>query len=115
MFSTKVLIEAAHLINFTSPILERGEALYVFIRATRRSGRLQSKGTTFNSLFQDFQYWPGVEDRPRGLPLRSQVLYRVSLMACFREICRTAMCIKRKSRHALLEKKGEFYAAKCNK
>ena len=78
MFSTKVLIEPGHLINFTSPILERGGALYVFIRATRRSGRLQSKGNTFTHLFQDSQYWSALEDRPRSLPLCSQVLYRVS-------------------------------------
>ena len=30
MFSTKVLIEPGHLINFTSPILETGGELYVF-------------------------------------------------------------------------------------
>ena len=37
--------------DFTSPILETGGALYVFIRATRRSGRLKSKGNTFTQLF----------------------------------------------------------------
>ena len=66
-----------HLINFTSPTLEtEGEALYVFIRATKRSGCLQGKG----------KYWSGFEDRPRGLPLCSQV----------REICRPAMCINKR-------------------
>ena len=74
MFSTKVLIKVGHLINFTSPVLETGGALYVFIRAKRRFRRLQDKGNTFTQLFQDSQYWSGLEDRPCGLPLKNQVL-----------------------------------------
>ena len=41
----------------------------------------------FAQLFQDSQYWSGLKDR------------------VLREICRTAMCIKRNSKHALLEEK----------
>ena len=68
----------------------------MFIRATKRSGLLQGKG----------KYWFGLEDRPRGLPLCSQV----------REICRTAMCInKRKACVTGGKKKKEFHAAKYNK
>ena len=45
VFSTKVLIGDTFL---TSPIGD-GAAIYVVIRATRRSSRLQGKGSTFIS------------------------------------------------------------------
>ena len=67
----------------------------MFIRATKRSGRLQGKS----------KYWSGLEDGPRGLPLCSQV----------REICWTAMCINKRKARVIGRKKKEFHAVKYNK
>ena len=47
------------------------QPFYVVIRATRRSSRLQGKGSTFISqLFQDPEYWSGPGNRTRDLPLQ---------------------------------------------
>ena len=77
MFSTKVLIEPGHLINFTSPILERGGALYVFIRATRRSGHLQRKAILSLIYFKT----PSI-----GPPLRIDLAASRSAVKCSTEL-----------------------------
>ena len=72
-----------------SPVLEKEGALYVFIRATRWSDLLNDikKNNGLHSVIPRLS----VLVRPKDRVLR--------------DICRTAMCIKRNSRHALLEKK----------
>ena len=96
MFSTKVLIEAGHLINFTSPILETGGALYVFIQATRTSKAIPSL-----SYFKNLSIGPASRIYPAAF--RSRIKCSTELAngliqgteKVLREIRRTAMCIKR--------------------
>ena len=66
--------------QFLRLLVETGPPFYVVVRATRRSSRLQSKGSTFiPQLFEDLEYWFGSGNRTQDLPLCSQLLYRLSL------------------------------------
>ena len=65
VFSTKKLIENTIFLQATRP------PFYMVIRATRRSGRLLGKGSTFISqLFYDPKYWFGnrTRDQSSALP-----------------------------------------------
>ena len=65
--------------QFLLLLLETGPPFYVVVRATRRSGRLQSKDSTFiPQLFEDPEDWFGSGNRTQDLPLCSIVLYRLS-------------------------------------
>ena len=71
VFSTKVLI--GDTIFHVSNWRRDRHAFYAVIRATRRSSRLQCKGSTFISrLFYDPEYWSGPRSGNRDLPLCSQ-------------------------------------------
>ena len=62
---------------FLHLLLKTGPPFYVVIRTTRRSSRLQCKGSTFISqLFQDPEYWSGPGNRTRDFPFRCRMLYR---------------------------------------
>ena len=54
---------------------ETGPPLYVVIRATRRSCRLQGKCSTF--IFLDPECWSDPKDQTRDLALCSQTLYQL--------------------------------------
>ena len=90
--------------------METGPPFYVVSQATRRSSRLQGKGSTFISqLFWDPEYWSAPGNRTRDLPLCSQALYRLSLS------CRTVTLkffsptlVKKKWKCFVCERTGVF-------
>ena len=62
-------------------LLKRWPPHYMIIWATRKSSRLQGKGSTFIfQLLWDLEYWSGPGNRTHDLPLRSQALSRSELI-----------------------------------